>query len=79
MKSEESKNGDPIMDEPLTELVLTLSAWRKLWAEAKEVGNSEPVIGFFLMMLMTRAKNDAKKDMKDNEEELVKKFRKAME
>ena len=79
MKSGESKNGDSIIDEPLTELVLTLSAWRRLWAETKELGDKEPVVGFFLMILMLKAKNDAKKNMKDNEEELIKKFKKAME
>ena len=79
MKSEENKNEDPIMNEPLTELVLTMSAWRRLWAEAKEFGNKEPMIGLFVMMLMEKAKREARKDMKDDEKELINKFKKAME
>ena len=68
---------DPIFDEPMKQLIITLSAWRRLITKAKELENNLEYIGSFILYYMDKAWEEAEKDMKDSEKDLMRKIKEA--
>ena len=68
---------DPVFSEPMKELILTMSAWRRLKTKALELEDKNHVLGPILLYYMGEAWNEAKKNMKDSEKDLMKKIREA--
>ena len=71
---------DPIFDEPMRQLIITLSAWRRLTAKAEELAASEDTkfAGLYILLKMKECAEEAEKDMKDSEKDLVRKIKEAV-
>lgn len=69
---------DPIYQEPMRQLILSMSAWRRLKAKARELENNREYIGSFILYYMGKAWEEAEKDMKDSEKDLMRQMREAM-
>lgn len=70
---------DRIFDQPMTELILSMSAWRRLRAKAAELKENNNVLGPILLIYMDEAWSEAEKNLKDNEKSLMKQMKEAME
>ena len=55
-----------------------MSAWRRLKAKARELENNREYIGSFILYYMGKAWEEAEKDMKDSEKDLMRQMREAM-
>ena len=55
---------DPVFSEPMKELILTMSAWRRLKTKALELEDKNHVLGPILLYYMGEAWNEAKKNMR---------------
>lgn len=71
---------DPIFKEPLRQMVITLSAWRRLAAKAEKLSESPDTkfAGLYILLKMKECTEEAEKDMKDGEKDLMRKLREAM-
>ena len=71
---------DNVINEPMKELVLTMSAWRRLMINAERMRKDEDpgksTAGLFILSVMYEAWTDAEKDLKDSEKELRKQMKK---
>ena len=65
-----------MIDGPMKELMLTMSAWRRLYAKAKELESSNSLVGAMLLYYMGEAWDAADKDLKKGEKKLEKQVRK---
>ncbi len=65
-----------MIDEPMRELMVTMSAWRRLYAEAKELESNNNLVGTMLLYYMGEAWDEAEKDLKKGEKKLEKQVRK---
>lgn len=59
----------------MRELMLTMSAWRRLKAKAKELEDNHHVLGPILLYYMGEAWTEAEKDLKQNEKKLKKQIK----
>lgn len=68
---------DPIFSEPMRQLIITLSAWKRLAAKAEELAASEDTkfAGLYILHKMRECMTEAERDMKENEEKLEKEMR----
>ena len=64
-----------IIDEPMKELMLTMSAWRRLYTEAKELESKSSLVGTVLLYYMGEAWDEADKDLKKGEKSLRKQMK----
>lgn len=69
---------DPIYTEPMRQLILSMSAWRRLTAKALQLDNDQRVLGPILLYYMNKAWHEAERDLKDSEKDLMKQMREAM-
>ena len=69
---------DPIFQEPMRQLIISMSAWRRLKAKALQLENDHRVLGPILLYYMGEAWHEAEKDMKDSEKDLMQKMKEAM-
>ncbi len=71
---------DPIFKEPMRQLIITLSAWKRLAAKAEELAASDDTkyAGLYILLKMKECAEEAEKDMKDGEKDLIQKIRKAI-
>ena len=65
------------IEEPFRELIVTVAAWRRLITKAKELENNLEYIGSFILYYMDKAWEEAEKDMKDSEKDLMQKMKEA--
>ena len=65
-----------IVQEPMKELMLTMSAWRRLYAKAKELESETNLVGTVLLYYMGEAWDAAEKDLKKGEKKLEKQVKK---
>jgi len=65
-----------MIDEPMKELMLTMSAWRRLAAKAKELESETSLVGTVLLYYMGEAWDAAEKDLKKGEKKLQKQVKK---
>lgn len=74
---------DNVINEPIKELILTMSAWRRLEVNAERMRRDEDkgksMAGLFILSVMYEAWTEAQKDLKDSENELKKKMKEAKE
>lgn len=69
---------DPIYTEPMRQLIISMSAWRRLKAKALQLDNDQRVLGPILLYYMGEAWHEAERDLKDSEKDLIKQMREAM-
>jgi len=69
---------DPIFDEPMRQLIISMSAWRRLKAKALQLENDHRVLGPILLYYMGEAWHEAEKDVKDSEKDLMQEMKEAM-
>ena len=69
-----------IFEEPLRELIVTLSAWKRLISKAEELATSDDTkfAGLYILHKMRECMTEAERDMKDNEKTLRKKMKEAL-
>lgn len=69
-----------IFDEPMRELIVTLSAWKRLIVKAKELTDSDDTkfAGFYILHKMELCMTEAERDMRDSEKDLRKKMKEAL-
>ena len=69
-----------IFEEPLRELIVTLSAWKRLISKAEELAASSDTkfAGLYILHKMRECMTEAERDMKDNEKALRKKMKEAL-
>ena len=65
-----------MIDGPMRELMVTMSAWRRLYAKAKELDSETNLVGTVLLYYMGEAWDEAEKDLKKGEKKLEKQVRK---
>lgn len=65
-----------MIDGPMRELMTTMSAWRRLYAKAKELESNNSLVGTMLLYYMGEAWDAAEKDLKKGEKKLEKQVRK---
>ena len=65
-----------MIDGPMKELMLTMSAWRRLYAKAKELESESTLIGAVILYYMDEAWDAADKDLKKGEKKLEKQVKK---
>lgn len=65
-----------MIDGPMRELMTTMSAWRRLYAKAKELESETSLVGTVLLYYMGEAWDAAEKDLKKGEKKLEKQVRK---
>ena len=65
-----------MIDGPMRELMVTMSAWRRLIAKAKELESNSSLVGTVLLYYMGEAWDEAEKDLKKGEKKLEKQVRK---
>lgn len=74
---------DNVFNEPMKELILTMSAWRRLKVNAERMRRDDDkgksMAGLFILSVMYEAWTEAQKDMKDSENDLRKKMKEAKE
>ena len=71
---------DPIFQEPMRQLIITLSAWKRLAAKAEKLAESKDTkfVGLYILLKMKECAEEAEKDMKDSEKDLVRKIKEAV-
>ena len=73
---------DNVINEPMRDLILTMSAWRRLKINAERMRRDEDpgksTAGLFILSVMYEAWTDAQKDLKDSEKDLRKKMKEAV-
>ena len=69
-----------IFEEPLRELIVTLSAWKRLASKAEELAASSDTkfAGLYILHKMRECMTEAERDMVDNEKDLRKKMKEAL-
>ena len=74
---------DNVFNKPMKELILTMSAWRRLKVNAERMRRDEDkgksMAGLFILSVMYEAWTEAEKDLKDSENDLRKKMKEAKE
>jgi len=65
-----------MIEGPMKELMLTMSAWRRLYAKAKELESNNSLVGTMLLYYMGEAWDAAEKDLKKGEKKLEKQVKK---
>lgn len=74
---------DNVFNEPMKELILTMSAWRRLKVNAERMRRDDDkgksMAGLFILSVMYEAWTEAQKDLKDSENDLKKKMKEAKE
>lgn len=75
---------EAIFSEPAKELILTMSAWRRLFNKAEtmrrnEDDKGESLAGLFILSVMHEAWTEAQKDLKNGEKDLRKKMKEVKE
>jgi len=74
---------DSIINEPMKELIITMSAWRRLKIRGERMRRSEDkgesMAGLYILSVMYEAWTEAQNDMKDSEKDLRKKMKEAKE
>ena len=68
-----------MIDGPMRELMTTMSAWRRLYAKAKELEANNSLVGTMLLYYMGEAWDAAEKDLKKSEKKLEKQVKKVKE
>lgn len=68
-----------MIEEPMRGLMLTMSAWRRLKAKAKELEDNHHVLGPILLYYMGEAWTEASKELKQNEKKLKKQIKEETE
>lgn len=68
-----------IIEEPMRELMLTMSAWMRLKAKAKELEDNHNLVGTVLFCYMGKAWTEAEKDLKEQEKKLKKQMKEEKE
>ena len=68
-----------MIEEPMRELVLTMSAWRRLYTKAKELESNNSLVGIMLLHYMREAWDEASKELKQNEKKLKKQIKEEKE
>lgn len=70
---------DNVVNGPMKELILTMSAWRRLKINAERMRRSddkgESMSGLFILSVMYKAWTEAENDLKDSEKGLRKKMK----
>ena len=71
---------DPIFSEPMRQLIIALSAWRRLAAKAEELAASKDTkfAGLYILLKMKECAEEAEKNIKDNEKDIMRKMKEAM-
>ncbi len=64
-----------IIEEPMRGLMLTMSAWMRLKAKAKELEDKQSIVGAVLFHYMGEAWEEASKELKQNEKKLKKQIK----
>ena len=61
-----------IFEEPMRELIVTLSAWKRLISKAEELAASSDTkfAGLYILHKMRECMTEAERDMKENEEKI---------
>ena len=67
---------DEIFQEPMRDLMLTMSAWRRLYNKAKELENEHPITSVTILHYLKMAWDEANEDLKKGEKDLRKQVRK---
>ncbi len=74
---------DNVINGPMKELMLTMSAWRRLKVNAERMrrdnDKGKSMAGLFILSVMFEAWTEAQKDLKDSENDLKKKMKEAKE
>ena len=74
---------DNVINGPMKELMLTMSAWRRLKTDAERMRRSddkgESMAGLFVLSVMYKAWTSAQNDLKDSEKDLRKKMKEVKE
>ena len=68
-----------IIEEPMRELMLTMSAWMRLKQKAKELEDNHNLVGTVLFCYMGKAWSEAEKDLKEQEKKLKKQIKEEKE
>lgn len=70
---------DPVFDEPMRQLIVSMSAWRRLLTKAKELAASKDTkyAGLYILLKMEECMAEAESDMKDTEKDLMRKMKEA--
>lgn len=71
---------DPIFKEPIRQTIIALSAWRRLAAKAEKLSESPDTkfAGLYILLKMNECAEEAEKDMKDSEKDLMRQIKEAM-
>ena len=67
---------EKMFDGPMRDLMVTMSAWRRLYTKAKELIDDRQVLGAFLLQCMGEAWDEAEEDLKKGEKDLRKQMKK---
>lgn len=74
---------ESIFSKPAKELILTMSAWKRLFNKAETMRrseeNGESMAGLFILSVMYEVWTEAEKDLKDSEKDLRKKMKETKE
>ena len=70
---------EKMFDGPMRELMLTMSAWRRLYAKAKELEADKSLVGTMLLYYMGEAWTEAEKELKKGEKDLRKQMKEVKE
>ena len=73
-------SNDPIFKEPIRQTIIAVSAWRRLAAKAEKLAESPDTkfAGLYILLKMKECAEEAEKDMKDGEKDLMRKIKEAM-
>lgn len=71
---------DLIYSEPMRQIIITMSAWRRLAVKAEKLADSKDTkfAGLYILLKMKECAEEAEKDMKDTEKDLMRKMKEAM-
>ena len=71
---------DPIFKEPIRQPIIALSAWRRLAAKAEKLAESKDTkfAGLYILLKMKECAEEAEKDVKDSEKDLMRQIRETM-
>ena len=74
---------DNIINEPMKELIVTMSAWKRLKIRGERMRRSEDkgesMAGLYILSVMYEAWTEAEKDMKESQKDLRKKMKEVKE
>ena len=70
---------DPVFDEPMRQLIVSMSAWRRLKAKAEKYAASKETkfVGLYILLKMEECMSEAECDLKDTEKDLMRKLKEA--